>query len=178
MIEYYCGYPKCGKSECAEEELKRIHGKILYVGTLPDIQLYWGTIQQHKRRRPASWELYDCTGDPLLDISYLETCAPLFDGMLIDGIAYYVQRALHYYVPDDRWMLAFRRFMDNATSLPFHLYLVDQPVNLAFPEIRRIVGLIHEELYNFSEKLFYVENRTATEVNKDFLRKKDGVTHD
>lgn len=98
--------------------------------------------------------------------------------MLIDGLAYYIQRALYYYVPDNNSLLAFRRFLDHASSLKLRLYLVDQPVCHAPPTVKRICGLVHEELYDYSEKLYHVADGTAVEVNKDFLRKRDGVNDD
>lgn len=178
MIYYYCGDPKCGKSERVEEELRKIRGRVLYVGTLPVIQLYQGTILRHKLRRPAFWDLYDCTGDPLQDIAYLKARVSLFDGVLIDGLAYYIQRALYYYPPDANWLIAFRGFLDQVSSLPLHLFLVDQPVGLAPPMIRKICGLAHEELYDYCEKLYYVVDGTVDEVKKDYLRKKDGMNDD
>ena len=98
--------------------------------------------------------------------------------MLIDGLAYYIQRALYYYAPDNNCLLAFHSFLERASSLYLRLYLVDQPVGHAPPAVRRICGLIHEEIYDYSEKLYYVADGTSIEVNNDFLRKRDGVNDD
>lgn len=173
MIEYYCGYPKCGKSEYAEKELEKLSGKVLYVGTLPDIPLYQATIFLHKQRRPPSWALYECCGDPIQDLAVLSKYANCYDGMLVDGLSYYLHRALYFYSLDHNWLEAFHTFLTQCCSLPLRLLFVDQPVSFAAPELRRICCHIHEELYKYSNNMFFVSDGAKSIVDREFLRKRD-----
>lgn len=173
MIEYYCGHPKSGKSLLAEKKLANLGGRILYVGTLPNILLYEAVIQVHRARRPPDWTLYECTGEPTVDINHLNAIMDLYNGMLIDGLAFYLQRASCYYQIGKHERNQFDILLGKAASSSIHMILVDQPVPTAQNTIAFACRIIHEDIYRYSDHLYYVNNGNGFRCSSDYLRARD-----
>ena len=174
MLHYFCGLPKCGKSLLAERGLAEQGGRVLYVGTLPDIRIYRETIRLHRERRPEDWDLYECTGEPLQDMAWLDGALERYDGVLLDGPSFYLQRALCYY--EIGWMevRALRRLLKKAAALPVRCCLVDQPLAGAQGEIRTVGRIFHEAVYRYAGARFYVEDGEAVPCPVGALRQFDG----
>lgn len=173
MIEYLCGLPRSGKSLLAEYALIRGGGRVLYVGTLPRIRLYEEIIYAHQARRPDHWDLYECSGEPSQDIKWLTDALDRYDGMLLDGMSFYLQRALCYYDIGKMEQSQLRIFLAKAASLPIHLILVDQPLSKAPLDVNIFGRLLHEEIYHFSDTLSYVEGGVSSTCSIKFLRQID-----
>ncbi len=173
MVKYLCGWPNCGKSLLAEQALASLGGRILYVGTLPNIRAYELVIQLHQTRRPVTWELYECSGNPLEDIQRLTDAMDGFDGMLIDGLAFYLQRAQNYYKIGMYELKQASKFLKKAAGLPLLLYMVDQPVNRASPAIRVQGRLLHSAIYRNSDSLSFVNAGVPYPCTPGFLRALD-----
>lgn len=173
MVKYLCGWPNCGKSLLAEQALARLGRRILYVGTLPNIQAYELVIQLHQVRRPDAWELYECSGDPIEDIQWLTDAMDQFDGILIDGIAFYIQRAQNYYPIGKYELEQVCKFLKKAAEAPLLLYIVDQPLNRASPAVRASGRLLHSVIYRNSNSLSFVSAGVSYPCTPGFLRALD-----
>lgn len=159
MIEYYCGYPKCGKSLIAENRLSVVNTSVLYVGTLPNTRLYWSTIWKHRRRRPTSWDLYECTGDLLTDLNTLYQALDHYGGILLDGTTFYLNRLLRWgYRPNSSMLALLKKILAKAETSPTLLIVIDQPLT-GMPADTRLLGrLFHRNVYSHSTHIYFVEN--------------------
>lgn len=177
MIEYLCGYPKCGKSLIAEERLRRVDGAILYVGTLPNTQPYWPTILVHQRRRPSSWNLYECSGNPTQDLSCLSQMVMGYNGILLDGVSFYLNRALQWgYVPDKSWLMLLRKILAWGKSANVCFLVVDQPVPWMQPNAQVFGRIFHRTIYLYSSNFYYVDGGQARQCIADELHMLDYKT--
>lgn len=174
MIDYFCGYPKCGKSLIAEGRLSALEAPVLYVGTLPNIRPYWDTIWEHRRRRPPAWDLYECTGNLMEDLGRLSRALDTCGGMLIDGGAFYLNRLLQWGCRPGRSELAlFRDILARAAAAPIHLVVVDQPLAGMPSETRALGRVFHQAVYLYSERLYFVADGQAAPCSSRALRALD-----
>lgn len=174
MVEYFCGYPKCGKSLIAEERLRRVDGSILYVGTLPNTRPYWPTIWAHQQRRPSTWNLYECSGNPTHDLSYLSQTVMGYKGVLLDGGTFYLNRVLQWgYVPDQSWLMLLRKILAWGKSANVCFLVVDQPVSWMQPNAQVLGRIFHRALYLYSSNLYYVEGGQARQCSTSELHMLD-----
>lgn len=173
MIEYLCGPPKCGKSLLAEESLKKSGGQILYVGTLPCIRLYMEAIRIHQERRPKEWDLYECSGEPSQDIVWLTDALGRYDGVLLDGVSFYLHRALSYYSLGKNEVRQFNALLARAAALPVRLILIDQPLGNAPSGFRVFGRILHARIYQHCSALFYVEEGHPFPCSAKKLRQLD-----
>lgn len=176
MIEYYCGYPQCGKSAVAEEALAQIPEPVAYVGTLPNIRMYWGTIREHRRRRPAQWELYECVGELGVDLNCLRYLLDCYNGILLDGGTFYLYHLLQWgYSPCSLDLRRSARIMRYASRSAARLIVVDQPVGGLPEEIHQMSRTFHRLLYRYSSAIYHVENGELVPAGIKELERLDGV---
>lgn len=174
MIDYFCGRPHCGKSLVAEQFLSTISGPILYVGTLPDILPYRNIIKAHQQRRPICWDLYECCGDPMTDLSYLSEALERYRGILLDGTIFYLNRTIQWgYEPDASALKLIKSILKRAANLPIWLIIVDQPL-YDMPRTIQLFGRIfHQMIYLYSKHLYLVVDGEATLCQPHTLRDLD-----
>lgn len=175
MIAYFCGRPRCGKSLLAEEELREVRAPVLYIGTLPNTVAYREVIRVHRQRRPDHWDLYECCGDPVEDLTCLYEALERYGGILLDGAAFYLNRALQWgYRPGPETAVLLEKVLDRAARLPVKLLVVDQPLE-GLPERTAELGrLFHEKLYRYSQRLYVVSQGCAAPCTPSVLRRLDG----
>lgn len=174
MVEYFCGFPKCGKSLVAEERLLRVDGSILYVGTLPNTRPYWPTIWAHQQRRPSTWNLYECSGDPTYDLRHLTQAVMDYKGILLDGGSFYLNRALEWgYSPNRFWLTLLRKILVWGKSSDVSFLVVDQPVSWMQPQAQALGRIFHRILYLYSSNIYYVEGGQARQCSARELRMLD-----
>jgi adenosyl cobinamide kinase/adenosyl cobinamide phosphate guanylyltransferase len=182
MIVYFCGQKNSGKSLCAEEYLKRRVSNVLYIGTLPLFHYYLETIENHRARRPADWDLYECCGDIEYDVNTI--CSALTErcGLLIDGLSYYVIRNLEYDAIDTKAVRQIAHLLKYIEAKNVLCVFVDTPLHPEYSAVEvRAVGLIHKKIIRMSKELYFCENNKVAEIlNKetmislDFRIPKDG----
>ena len=148
-------------------------GRILYVGTLPRIQLYAETIRIHQLRRPKEWDLYECTGEPSQDIVWLTNALEQYDGILLDGVSFYLYRALCYYSLGEAELEQFNTLLAKAAILPVYLILIDQPLANVPRDIHVAGRLLHARIYRYCHSLFYVEEGVRFPCSARKLRQLD-----
>ena len=176
MIEYYCGYPQCGKSAVAEKALAQIPGPVAYVGTLPNIRMYWGTIREHRRRRPAQWELYECVGALGADLDCLRHLLDRYNGILLDGGTFYLHHQLQWgYSPCCLDLRQSARIMRYASRSAAKLIVVDQPVGSLPEGVRQVGRAFHRLLYRYSLATYYVESGELVPAGIKELERLDGI---
>jgi len=173
MIKYLCGLPKCGKSLLAERDFMKSGGRILYMGTLPCIRLYAETIRVHQLRRPKEWDLYECTGEPSQDIVWLADALERYDGILLDGISFYLYRALCCCSLGEGELEQFNALLAKAASLPVRLVLVDQPLANVPRDLHVAGRLLHARIYRYCHSLYYVEEGVQFPCSAGKLRQLD-----
>lgn len=162
MVTYFCGKPGCGKSLIAEQLLAAEGDCVLYVGTLPNTMPYWDIIRIHRSRRPSAWDLYECCGDIMSDLGYLSKTLDQYNGILLDGVAFYLNRAIQWGCqPTFSALTLLRNVLSSAVRLPVQLMIVDQPLGGAPPTTQAVGRLFHQMVYRYSKRLYLVENGQA-----------------
>ncbi len=166
MITYVMGYKDSGKSKYAEDRLRLLCRKTLYIGTLPDNVYYADTIRRHKVRRPADWGLMELEGDPHNDMACIRREYLKYDCVLLDGLAFYIARQLMLF-PDE--LLSCKRelfgLLNTLSATDKHIMLVDTPVPDTMRGISgKVVSLVHRMIINKSEQIIYVENTIPREI--------------
>lgn len=178
MVTYFCGKPGCGKSLIAEQLLAAEGTSILYVGTLPNTMPYWDIIRIHRSRRPSAWDLYECCGDVMSDLGYLSKSLEQYSGILLDGVTFYLNRAIQWgYQPTFSALKLLRNLLSSAMCLPVQLIIVDQPLGGTPPATQAVGRLFHQMVYRYSKCLYLVENGQAIACSPQILRHLDRGTH-
>lgn len=174
MVEYFCGYPKCGKSLVAEERLRKVDGPVLYVGTLPNTRPYWPTIWCHQQRRPFEWGLYECGGNPMRDLSQLSQTVIGYRGILLDGVSFYLNRTVQWgYKPERSWLKLLRQILEWGKTEDVCFLVADQPTPWMLPEAQVLGRIFHRALYRYSSNLYCVEGGQARRCSVSELRMLD-----
>ncbi len=162
MIDYFCGYPKCGKSKIAESLLSAIESPVLYVGTLPNIRPYWNTILTHRKRRPSTWDLYECSGNLIQDLSCLLRMMECYGGILLDGGAFYLNRLLYWGDRPGLTELALlKRILSKAAIDPVYFVVVDQPLAGMPPRTQELGRIFHQVVYSYCKHTYLVVDGQA-----------------
>jgi len=160
----------------AEEALAQIPEPVAYVGTLPNIRMYWGTIREHRRRRPDQWELYECVGELGADLNCLRRLLDRYNGILLDGGTFYLHHLLQWgYSPSSLDLRQSARVMRYASRSAAKLIVVDQPAGGLPEEIRQVGRAFHRLLYRYSSAAYYVENGELVPAGIKELERLDGV---
>lgn len=175
MITYVMGYKNSGKSKYAEDRLRLLCRKTLYIGTLPDNVYHADTIRRHKVRRPADWELIELEGDPHDDIACIQREYLRYDCVLLDGLAFYIARQLMFF-PDE--LLSCKRelfrLLNTLAASDRHIMLVDTPVTDTMRGMSgEVVSAVHRMIINRSEQIIYVENTIPREITAKEARQLD-----
>lgn len=69
-------------------------GPTVYIGTLPRIRRFRPVIYAHQKRRPSEWRLIELIGRPQADLATVTAALADFRNLILDGVTYYVFRAL------------------------------------------------------------------------------------
>lgn len=160
------GPPKSGKSLFAEALMAAIDGSKAYVGTLPGHQLYAETIREHRKRRPSDWALIELLGRPDPDAQVLERAVNDFDGILLDGLSFYVYRVLALFGYDPDWVDGLGETIAGAAEHGTELLLVDQPAGLSTHTLHRLVMLqLHRRAILSGNELYYASDGAVRRIN-------------
>lgn len=126
MLELFLGRAGSGKSERAEDLLRRAGGPTLYVATLPPIAAYEDVIRRHRLRRPASWDLLELVGEPREDWERLGRALVGVRNILVDGLSGYLLRIFHV-APEvlQNYRREWTRFLRNAQRSNLRFVVVD-----------------------------------------------------
>ena len=178
MVTYFCGKPGCGKSLIAEQFLSAEGTSVLYIGTLPNTMPYWDIIRTHRSRRPSTWDLYECCGDLMSDLEYLSVVLEQYGGILLDGVTFYLNRAIQWgYRPNLSTLILLRNILSSAAHLPVQLIIVDQPLG-GMPSMTQALGrLFHQMVYVYSKFLYLVKDGQAITCSPQTLRCLDHGTY-
>ena len=178
MVRCLLGERKSGKSVYAENQVRKIGGRILYIATLPELKMYRKVIQEHQKRRPASWmciELFKMSAYEILTYPYHD-----FRSVILDNLTYYLlfqvyfQRENFLRMCDGRFLSLIDQVAGNDYTT---VYFVDTPLEpqllVDADETGVIEGLL-DQVLNQAVRIerFYSEDkicRMTLEEGKRYL---------